>query len=465
MATNQIISSLRRHRLLLASASLARISFSCRFRRSLRLAVARYRIPIGLLMAIIYAVFYARSRIVTLRTDHARVPALVSTTLDRLATQAALYNRGDAPESWISVGQLRDDVLRDEFSAKRREALWRRVKKVVEMNANVRASERELRSGDVARVWEWIGNLGIIDDAWAEGGRRSGMRFSLGSSNGGDGGRALVEGDSLRCDAAELDLATLSFYLFSQQQQQQRDGEGVVGLARLYGENGVQVRFSLSLPLPSSSLSPVFPIPNPFPPSGSPSNEPTNARIRYPAILAILLAVAIALLALYCLLRFLSCCCCDCLSGGRYNSRRRRGGKRHKYADLHAEPYGGGYRSQQEQQREGQQVWHDGLGWGGQQQQQQQPRYAHFEHGGKGGDDDALPRMPVWDRDGGGGEGLRREKELEYEREREQRLPMLAADAPAPRYKEVAVEMDAVGAGADAGRQGGYEPFRKAYRP
>ncbi len=62
------------------------------------------------------------------------------------------------------------------------------------MNANVRASERELRSGDVARVWEWIGNLGIIDDAWAEGGRRSGVRFSLGSSNGGDGGRALVEG-------------------------------------------------------------------------------------------------------------------------------------------------------------------------------------------------------------------------------------------------------------------------------
>ncbi len=107
-------------------------------------------------------------------------------------------------------------------------------------------------------------------------------------------------------------------------------------------------------------------------------------------------------------------------------------------------------------------MWHDdGAGWGG----QQQPRYAHLEHGGKGGDKDALPRMPVWDRDAGGGEYVRREKELEYEREREQRLPMLAADAPAPRYKEVGVEMDAVGAGGEAGRQGGYEPFRKAYRP
>ncbi|KAI4101187.1 MAG: hypothetical protein L6R37_005037 [Teloschistes peruensis] len=124
--------------------------------------------------------FYLRNRFITRRSDNARVPSLVSMALDRLATQAALYNRGDALESWISVGQLRDDVLREEFSAKRREGLWRRVEEVVEMNANVRASERELRAGDVSRVWEWIGNLGLMDDVWAEGGRRSGVRFSLG---------------------------------------------------------------------------------------------------------------------------------------------------------------------------------------------------------------------------------------------------------------------------------------------
>lgn len=50
------------------------------------------------------------------------------------------------------------------------------MRDVVEMNANVRASERELRAGDVSRVWEWIGSL--RDDAFAEGGRRSGVRFS-----------------------------------------------------------------------------------------------------------------------------------------------------------------------------------------------------------------------------------------------------------------------------------------------
>ncbi|KAL8674014.1 MAG: hypothetical protein Q9168_001599 [Polycauliona sp. 1 TL-2023] len=168
------------HRNLLTSNSLARIPFTCGVRRSFRLALARYRIELAVFVIIAYSIFYARNRIMTLRSDSARVPMLVSTTLDRMATQAALYNRGEAPESWISIGQLRDDVLRDEFSAKRREALWKRVRAVVEMNANVRASERELRAGDVSRVWEWIGNLGLVDDAWAEGGRRSGVRFSLG---------------------------------------------------------------------------------------------------------------------------------------------------------------------------------------------------------------------------------------------------------------------------------------------
>jgi len=82
------------------------------------------------------------------------------------------------------VGQLRDDVLRDEFSAKRREALWKKVKAVVEMNANVRASVREGRLGEVSRVWEWIGSLGLMDEG---GNKRQSGRMALVS---GDGRRA-----------------------------------------------------------------------------------------------------------------------------------------------------------------------------------------------------------------------------------------------------------------------------------
>ena len=78
------------------------------------------------------------------------------------------------------MGQLRDDVLRDEFSDQRREKMWKRVRNVVEKNANVRASSRELRGGDVSRVWEWIGSVGIYDDPKYSGRKSAGKRVSWG---------------------------------------------------------------------------------------------------------------------------------------------------------------------------------------------------------------------------------------------------------------------------------------------
>jgi 16S rRNA U516 pseudouridylate synthase RsuA-like enzyme len=106
-----------------------------------------------------------------MRSDSARIPELVSLTLDRLATQAALHANGQAQEGFISVGQLRDDVLRGEFSAKKREKMWKGVRSVVEDNTNVRAAVREGRSGEVSRVWEWIGGMETLD---LEDRRRSG---------------------------------------------------------------------------------------------------------------------------------------------------------------------------------------------------------------------------------------------------------------------------------------------------
>lgn len=103
------------------------------------------------------------------------MPSLVSTALDRLATQAALHARGDAAESWISVGQLRDDILRDVFSDIRRERMWTRVRAIVERNANVRASVREGRGGDVSRVWEWIGSIQLLNESYTDR-KRSGMK-------------------------------------------------------------------------------------------------------------------------------------------------------------------------------------------------------------------------------------------------------------------------------------------------
>jgi len=109
----------------------------------------------------------------------ARVPELVATTLDRLATQAALHARGEAREPYIPIGQLRDDVLRSELQGRRREDLWRRVRSVVEGNANIRAAVREGRGGDVARVWEWIGGISSVSNR-----RESSKQFHVSRDSG-----------------------------------------------------------------------------------------------------------------------------------------------------------------------------------------------------------------------------------------------------------------------------------------
>lgn len=85
------------------------------------------------------------------------------------------------------MAQLRDDILRDEFSAKRRQKLWERVQRKVEQNSNVRPSVRENRSGDVSRVWEWVGAIGAIEDG--------GIKKEQGQLSGGEYG-ALTNGSA-----------------------------------------------------------------------------------------------------------------------------------------------------------------------------------------------------------------------------------------------------------------------------
>ncbi|KAJ5916998.1 hypothetical protein N7504_001013 [Penicillium tannophilum] len=173
--------------LVLTSTSTSRLPFTCAARRYVRLALLAYRLPLSLLILCIASLAYARARVRARRSDIARVPELVATTLDRLATQAALHARGGAMEPYVPIGQLRDDVLRNELHGKRREELWSRVRRVVEGNANVRAAVREGRSGDVARSWEWIGGIG-----------------SVGASNGSTG---KLEG-STRRDSGRLSLSS-----------------------------------------------------------------------------------------------------------------------------------------------------------------------------------------------------------------------------------------------------------------
>ncbi|KAI9803848.1 MAG: hypothetical protein M1825_001728 [Sarcosagium campestre] len=174
--------------LLLSSTSLARLPLTCAARRSVRLALARHRLELSSVSIILALLWYARRRLRAWTTLKGRVPGLVHVALDRLKAQAALHAHDPslAPEPWIAAGQLRDDVLRHEFSPRAREQLWFRVRDVVELNANVRASVREVRAGDVSRVWEWIGTVvgpDVVDDAgfWHATGAGVTPRPSLGA--------------------------------------------------------------------------------------------------------------------------------------------------------------------------------------------------------------------------------------------------------------------------------------------
>ncbi len=118
----------------------------------------RHRLTVGSLISLVALLFYARSRFISNRAVAAQVPALVDTILDRLSKQTELGDEG-LDDPWLFLPNLRDDVLRSVHSLSERERIWRRAKAVVEQNSNVRTSQREGRSGEVGRAWEWIGPM------------------------------------------------------------------------------------------------------------------------------------------------------------------------------------------------------------------------------------------------------------------------------------------------------------------
>ncbi|RCI07864.1 hypothetical protein L249_5893 [Ophiocordyceps polyrhachis-furcata BCC 54312] len=119
-------------------------------------ALARYRFPLGLLALLVQAALYLRAKYRRHLATSAQVPGLVDVVLGRLANQKELGEE-DIDDPWLFLPNLRDDVLRNVHSLAERERIWHRVRLVVEQNSNVRTGQREGRSGEVGRAWEWIG--------------------------------------------------------------------------------------------------------------------------------------------------------------------------------------------------------------------------------------------------------------------------------------------------------------------
>lgn len=78
--------------------------------------------------------------------------------------------------------------------------MWKQVRAVIERNANVRASVREGRGGDVSRVWEWIGMVGLLEDGAWSGGAKNRLSFGpvVERTTGGDRANSMeVEGGEM----------------------------------------------------------------------------------------------------------------------------------------------------------------------------------------------------------------------------------------------------------------------------
>ncbi|KAK0922311.1 inner nuclear membrane protein enriched at telomere/subtelomere region [Friedmanniomyces endolithicus] len=164
---------------------LARLPLACAVRRSLRETLRQYLWQLVTFLILLSGGGYGHHRITSGRETEGKAKQLASQALERLSQQAALHawDPEAYQENYVSVAQLRDDVLRDEFSAGRRKALWEKVQRKVEGNSNVRPMVREGRSGDVGRVWEWVGAVGLLEGASAPSTvdrRKSGNRVSSG---------------------------------------------------------------------------------------------------------------------------------------------------------------------------------------------------------------------------------------------------------------------------------------------
>jgi hypothetical protein len=120
------------------------------------------------------------------RAMEERAKQLTSDVFVQLANHAALsiQEPNAYPDPGLSMAQLRDDILRMEFSGTRRQKLWDRVKKKVEFNSNVRAAVRQAPNGDISRMWEWTGPMRLLEDGHSSSGKRQSGRF--GPSTGMD---------------------------------------------------------------------------------------------------------------------------------------------------------------------------------------------------------------------------------------------------------------------------------------
>ncbi|KAF9288780.1 inner nuclear membrane protein enriched at telomere/subtelomere region [Mortierella alpina] len=140
-----------------------RKSLGCRLRQLLVGWIVEFKFILFALLSTALGGLYVRSYMERRQKETMIVNGLVQNVLAKLSDQAHYFYVDPViyPEPWLSDAHLRDALLADVPSPARRQEIWQKVHTIVENNANVRASDEDMR-GEVHRTWEWIGATGVL---------------------------------------------------------------------------------------------------------------------------------------------------------------------------------------------------------------------------------------------------------------------------------------------------------------
>ncbi|KAF1985786.1 hypothetical protein K402DRAFT_378534 [Aulographum hederae CBS 113979] len=148
----------------LKSNSLSRIPLKCALRRSLRQSVEQHIGKLVIICLILIAGFGGKREIADRRESETLAKDLSEKAIATLRQLAAYHAYDPANPEYVGVAHLRDDLMDLDAPPSMKKKVWDKVTKKVEGNTNVRSVVRDLKSGDVIRVWEWVGAASAIPD-------------------------------------------------------------------------------------------------------------------------------------------------------------------------------------------------------------------------------------------------------------------------------------------------------------
>lgn len=157
--------------MLVAKRGGAGIGLRCSATLLLESAWERMRFWLAAVVFVLSTGQWLRYRWQSTRLRKGEAKKLVAATLSRLeqAKRHSVQNGKANPDGFLSISQLRDDILRHESLESRKRKLWASVAKIVEANTNVRTRQAKVR-GEWSRVWEWIGALKTKEEVHGNGG-------------------------------------------------------------------------------------------------------------------------------------------------------------------------------------------------------------------------------------------------------------------------------------------------------